>query len=148
MFTEDEKTILRNLPKEHKWIARDFDGMIYVYTNIPERLDRRFRGDKWICLNIFDNLFKNVTWENSPIYFREPVVLSDKEHDYLKFVLKPFRSQIRTVKKCHSNNDMEFIRVEMSGDEILFPFFDVGKMYKGMEPGREYTLEELHIELT
>lgn len=33
----------------------------------------------------------------------------------------------------------------MNGDEILFPYFETGKMYNGMEPGREYTLEELGI---
>lgn len=145
-FTEDEKIILRNLPKEYKYIARDKDGMIYVYDMLPTRLYSRFAlKGIWRSLSVFENIFKGVTWENSPICFRESV-LDDKEREYLKAVLKPFRSQIKAVRKCCSTyRKREYIHVGMNGDEILFPYFETGKMYNGMEPGREYTLEELGI---
>lgn len=146
MFSEDEKAILRNLPKEYRWIARDKDGMIYVYDMLPTRLYSRFALKGILrSLIVFENIFKNVTWDNSPICFRDPI-LDDKEREYLKAALKPFRSQIKAVRKCYSTYyKKEFIHVVMKDDEILFPNFDVGKMYKRMEIGRSYMLEELGI---
>lgn len=72
MFTEDEKAILRNLPEKYRWIGRDEDGMIYVYVRLPVKMTSKFSGrGGWENLSMFKNIFKNVTWENSPICFRE-----------------------------------------------------------------------------
>ena len=146
MFTEDEKVILRNLPEEYRWIARSKDNKIYVYDGLPTRLHNQFGGEiSWKCLIAFEHIFKCVTWENSPIFFRGSI-LDDEEREYLKAALKPFRSQIKAVRKCYSTyHKKEFIHVVMKDDEILFPNFDVGKMYKRMEIGRSYMLEELGI---
>lgn len=153
-FTEDEKIILRNLPKEYKYIARDKDGMIYVYDMLPTRLYSRFAlKGIWRSLSVFENIFKGVTWENSPICFREPV-LDDEEREYLKTVLKPFRDKIVSVKKrlsCISYDDEfvkkyeEFIDVQIGNNHMWFPNFESRTMYKGMKAGKEYTLEQLGI---
>ena len=38
-FTEDEKVILRNLPDEFRWIARDKSlNQLYVYTLKPNQI--------------------------------------------------------------------------------------------------------------
>lgn len=146
MFTEDEKAILRSLPEKYRWIARDKDNKIYAYEGLPTRLNNQFGGKiSWENLSTFEHMFKCVTWDNSPICFRDPI-LDDKEREYLKAALKPFRSQIKAVRKCYSTYyKKEFIHVVMKDDEILFPNFDVGKMYKRMEIGRSYMLEELGI---
>ena len=74
MFTEDEKAILRSLPSRFEWIARDMDGALSAYVDKPKR-----DGIEFICGNphtefagmeIFEHIFKGVTFENSPIKFR------------------------------------------------------------------------------
>lgn len=74
-FTEDEKVILRNLPNEFRWIARDEpSNMIYVYTSKPTaKVDKH-----WVCigdienLNIFRHLFQSIQWsDDEPCEFRK-----------------------------------------------------------------------------
>lgn len=48
------------------WIARDKDGSLWLYTNKPTRKDRVFADGKAFSLLVPQDLFKEVTWENSP----------------------------------------------------------------------------------
>ena len=88
--------------------------------------------------------FKNVTWENSPIQFRDEELLTHKEREYLKLVFKPFASNIIYVQKVQLNNN-EYIRAITYSSAIVFPDFKKGIMYKGMKPETKYTLKELGI---
>lgn len=101
-FTKDEKIILKSLPSSFEWIARDKDGEIFVYKYRPKRF-----GNEFICkysipptqvqvivpqikenvklslpeftsLKTFNNIFKCVTWENSPIRFRGETLDEEK----------------------------------------------------------------------
>lgn len=61
-ITEDEKTILRNLPAEYEWIARDGNSKLYIYRDKPEK-----NGDVWMSgcgghrsLDALSHLFKMV----------------------------------------------------------------------------------------
>lgn len=77
-FTKDEKVILRNLPKEYKWIARDNDDWLYVYQSKPEKSSS---CDEWHCIddigemieiNEFNHLFKCIQWSDTePCEFRK-----------------------------------------------------------------------------
>lgn len=73
----------------------------------------------------------------------EPEILTDKEKAYLSAVFKPFRERIKCVRKIVFQR--EFLKIHMEDETISFPFFTKGTMYKGMEEGREYTLEELGL---
>lgn len=72
ILTEDEKVILRNIPKEYKWIARDDDGGLYVYDNKPQKYDDRWTrfGSAFILnnLNLFQHMFQFIKWEDSEAY--------------------------------------------------------------------------------
>lgn len=75
-FTEDEKVILRNLPEEFKWIARDdYKDDLYIYTGIPEKekdCDYWFYNGKDYSLREFKHLFQTIQWEdNEPCEFRK-----------------------------------------------------------------------------
>ena len=72
-----------------------------------------------------------------------PNILTDKEKAYLSAVFKPFRERIKCVRKIVFQR--EFLKIHMEDETISFPFFTKGTMYKGMEEGREYTLEELGL---
>lgn len=77
----------------------------------------------------------------------KPPILDDVEKAYLSAVIKPFRKRIKYIEKIdHSNvkND-QYLCIALANDRCMLPNFKKGTMYKGMEEGREYTLEELGL---
>lgn len=95
---------------------------------------------------VSDVLFKNITWENSPIQYRNSELLTPKEREYLKLVFKPFASDTLYIQKVQSSDSMEHIRAVTCPSAIIFPDFEKGTMYKGMVSRVKYTLKELGIE--
>lgn len=73
-FTEDEKVILRNLPDEFQWIARDeADNGLYAYTlKTTKSIKHWLSGtDEIISLNGFNHLFQCIKWsDDEPCEFR------------------------------------------------------------------------------
>ena len=154
IFTDIEKRILERTNKSYKWIARDKNGFLYIYDTKPYKdegygyFSAKFGNGFLLNECVSDVLFKNVTWENSPIQYRNNELLTPKEREYLKFVFKPFASNITYVEKTSEkmNADTEYIKVHIYKDcSILFPNFKKGIMYKGMKPKTKYTLGELGI---
>ena len=77
IFTDIEKRILERTNKSYKWIARDKNGCLYIYDTKPYKdegygyFSAKF-GREYLFNECFsDVLFKNVTWENSPIQYRD-----------------------------------------------------------------------------
>lgn len=101
-------------------------------------------------LYLFKHMFKGVTWENSPICFRQPV-LDKVERRYLKMVFRPFHKKIISVcKKSSNDKEAEWLFLNLKPlnnleDYMTFPMFEAGTMYKNMELNKIYTLEELGI---
>ena len=158
IFTDVEKQILEGTNKSYKWIARDENGRLYIYDTKPYKAEEYgffsagFGNGFLFNKCVSDVLFKSVTWENSPIQFRDDELLTHKEREYLKLVFKPFANDILYVRKRQSYviDDIEYIEaVTCKGGRtasMLFPDFKRGTMYKGMKPGTKYTLKELGIE--
>lgn len=82
----------------------------------------------------------------------EPI-LDAVEKRYLENVIRPFRKQVTRVCKVYGwYENYAHIRI-MTKHPLMknmrtysdLPFFDVKKMYLGMEPNKEYTLEELGL---
>lgn len=78
-------------------------------------------------------------------------ILDKKEKEYLSNIIKPFRKHIITIRKIQ-NYKYEFIEIVIyrtdegaSCEVISFPYFNKGKMYKGMQINKEYTLKELGL---
>lgn len=163
-FTNDEKTIARNISKEYKWIARDKSGSLHVYSLKPVKRE---------CVKMWDNtsskiarvnslfnkeLFRTIKWEDDePTLIRDiydPQILDDVERKYLKMVLKPFHDEVEYVEKLYSypidggiyNN--EYLHIKLYDGEFTFPDFDRRKMYTGMELSKKYTVKELGITYT
>lgn len=73
-ITEDEKTILRNLPGNYEWITRDENSKLYIYQDKPEKyVDVWMSGrgsmlslndQRYSPLYLFNHLFKMVKWED------------------------------------------------------------------------------------
>lgn len=152
IFTDVEKRILERTNKSYKWIARDKNGYLYIYDTKPYKdegygyFSAKFGNGLFINECVSDALFKNVTWENSPIQYRDKELLTPKEREYLKFVFKPFASDILYIQKTQPSDSIEYIRVITHSSTIVFPDFEKGTMYKGMKLETKYTLKELGIE--
>ena len=151
IFTDVEKQILEATDKSYKWIARDENGRLYIYTTKPYKdedcgfFSTKFNNGFLFNKCVSDVLFKNVTWENSPIQFRNDELLTYKEKEYLKFVFRPFASNTLYIQKAQSSNSMEYIRAVTYSSTMVLPDFKKGTMYKGMKLGTKYTLKELGI---
>lgn len=75
----------------------------------------------------------------------EPI-LNDSEKSYLSAVIKPFRNEkLEIVKHSTCNGSEEWLNFVSEKGSFYLPNFKTGTMYKGMEPGRRYTLEELGL---
>lgn len=137
MFTKTEEAILGALPPEYKYIRRSSGGELIISVSENE----------YYYMSIFNHIFKDVKPGCEPIRFRGPI-LDDTEREYLKAVFKPFHHDIECVKKIRYRDDQfEFIEATMNDHEIgmVFPDFEIAKMYTGMNPDKAYTLEELDI---
>ena len=81
-ITDDEKVILRNLPANYEWIARDKDSKLYIYLDKPERC-----GDVWIgkrgqrSLEALSHLFEMVKWEDDEPWKIEDLLKLDAKKD-------------------------------------------------------------------
>ena len=82
-------------------------------------------------------------------------ILTDKEKEYLSAVIKPFRDRVKYIYKTNEIDDCsQLISIYMERydyEENLrceymdLPHFKKDTMYKGMETGKKYTLEELGL---
>ena len=71
-FTEDEKAILRNLPENYKWIARDSDGNIFVYEDRLRKASGALTDSSHHRLPLFNHMFQTIKWEDEePCEFRK-----------------------------------------------------------------------------
>lgn len=78
----------------------------------------------------------------------ESKILDEKEKAYLSAVIKPFRKEIECIEKVRSYyGENEYIHIAMKKDDDYceLPWFSKGTIYKGMEVGKVYTLEELGL---
>ena len=76
----------------------------------------------------------------------KPTILTDKEKAYLSVVIKPFREKVEYVyKKCSEIDEREYLEISLKNGVISFPYFEKGKMYKGMGINTFYKLEELGL---
>ncbi len=75
--------------------------------------------------------------------YKEPI-LDDVEREYLKAVCKPFRDKAESIQKLDDDFE-QCIFINLDDQSFSLPSFKRRTMYKGMELGKEYTLEELGI---
>ena len=76
-LTEDEKVILRSLPKEYKWIARDLSGMVYIFIERPEKGQAIWYGCGQPMIPFY-HLFQFIQWEDEEPYSIEDLLGEEK----------------------------------------------------------------------
>ena len=75
--TEDEKVILKNLPKKYKWIARDSSGMVYIFIERPEKGQAIWYGCGQPMIPFY-HLFQFIKWEDEEPYLIEDLLGKEK----------------------------------------------------------------------
>lgn len=111
-----------------------------------------FSSDCWINnKDIYSDKFLNQEIEI------ETDILSEKEKEYLKSIIKPFKDRVEYIeKKIRMNctgSTFYYITIATKSivndnvmEIIALPYFKLlSKMYEGMELNREYTLKELGL---
>lgn len=109
--------------------------------------------DSWVNhKELFSDKFLN---QEIMIEDEEPDILTDKEKQYLRNVIKPFRNRVKYITKEAEINAYDYIVMDVInplnasfyfGTEYIYlPYFKQGTMYKNMEVGKKYTLEELGL---
>ena len=76
-LTEDEKVILRNLPERFKWIARDFSGYLFIYSDKPLKGKNMWHGEEilyWADISCFEHLFQFIKWKDEEPYLIEDLL--------------------------------------------------------------------------
>ena len=76
----------------------------------------------------------------------EEPILDEAGRKYLSGVIRPFRDNIKSIKKVAFTAFGEFIRIVKKDNFVmsLFPF-KKGTMYKKMVLNKEYTLDDLNL---
>lgn len=103
-------------------------------------------GGSNMCYQVEYNDIPTISWFS--VYDLELIkeILNEKEKEYLNNVIKPFKDRVEFIQKKDSSRYGEFIKIGIKNDvDINLPFFKEGKMYKGMELDRKYTLSELGL---
>lgn len=74
-------------------------------------------------------------------------VLDKVEKKYLSAVIRPFKKEIKYIRKniFRLVDKYEYIEINLGGEAIVFPNFKKGTMYKNMKPNKKYTLKELGL---
>lgn len=107
---------------------------------------RHISVEEWGTSCMLDNLLLGKV----EIVKKTKPILDESEKRYLTNIIKPFKHQVIAIAK-RSANFGEFIDIMIDegdiGDcgNIYLPYFKPGKMYKGMELKKEYTLEQLGL---
>lgn len=111
-----------------------------------------FSSDCWINnKDIYSDKFLNQEIE---IEIKD--VLDEKEKEYLKSIIRPFKDRVEYIEKkknINSEGTFYFIAIAIKSvvidclsETIYFPYFKPeSKMYEGMELNKEYTLKELGL---
>lgn len=126
------------------WSVRNGKKASEECCHIPESFDPVSGSDEFCkkCLG------ESLEWLNQEY---KDQILDDVEKEYLSAVIKPFRKIIVTVSKHRLNNDLEYIAIRVKSlkedeeENMCFPAFKIGTMYKGMELDKKYSLEELGL---
>ena len=129
-----EKYDLRDVSYDLELNNGGYDFVVY-YTS-KEIYREFFCGDISICSAF-------TKWLEQEY---KPPILDDVEKAYLSAVIKPFRKKVKYIEKRFWTPNLEYLSIRLKNNEFFaFPNFKKGKMYKGMEHDKYYTLEDLGL---
>lgn len=125
-WNKDEKDLASFFKKSYKYIARDRDGLLFLFNNEPSK---NKESGKWIyftsypgygdygdlnkCINP-NSVFLHISWKDKKATLiedilndKQPSILDEAEIRYLKGVIRPFGEKVVGVRKTRINNRYE-----------------------------------------
>ena len=72
-------------------------------------------------------------------------ILTEEEKEYLSNVIKPFRDDVVSIRKCGLWDCARIYISLLNYDIFCLPWFKKDEMYKNMEFGKQYSVEELGL---
>ena len=109
-------------------------GLMVIYP------DGYFSTASYVLMCLLNGMYKLVK-------LPEPI-LDDVERKYLSRVIRPWRDKVEYIRKINFDDEDEFIVIiyrERESKAMPLPCFKKGTIYRGMELGKKYTLEELGL---
>ena len=110
------------------------------------------RPDEWLYNN--EHILVDLIAGRKHIKPRE--LLTDAERAHIKSVIEPYGYDVWDIRKVQNSQDTQMIvitydygrvRDPLDSFEVSLPFFDNDTMFTGLQLNKDYTLEELGIEL-
>lgn len=144
--------------KEENCMGKDCSRCAFGCVNcswFPDKYTYGVDGGDTCWINNKDSYSDKFLNQEIMIEDEKPDILTDKEKQYLRNVIKPFRNRVKYITKETEINAYEFIVMDVINplnasfyfgtEYINLPYFKQGTMYKNMEVGKKYTLEELEL---
>ena len=139
------------LEQGYKWLMRNSFGTLFTYGVKQVDPEKYVPGIGIYVCSCFVPIFQSVKSCDEHVSLEaivHPQILDDAEKRYLKGVIRPFKDKVLYIAKrsFRSDSTIEYISIQLAESEYTcLPRFKKGSMYKGMEPDRGYTLEELGL---
>lgn len=71
------------------WVARDKDGMLYLYTAKPQKMSDSWYADKVGYVKLYDSLFPEVQWsDEDPKKIKLSIMEKSKIKSALSFICR------------------------------------------------------------
>ena len=153
-YSDIEIQTANNLLRDgYKWLVRTMRGNVVAFSCHPYKngncLAWPINAKSEVVSGKNTPLFQNIQLEDKgPTYIEDivkPQILDEAERQYLSAVIRPFRDKVQSITKMPEMNGREEYIVIDIGFQMFFPVFKSNTMYKGMDLGKEYTLEELGL---
>lgn len=139
------------------------NGDIVTYRDGRKKIvfeDKFYGSNHFVLLKYYTEDLKDIDGEEEndiikverpvkyeTVFERKEEILDGVEKKYLANVIKPFRHKVKSIMKRIEYSSLCYIKICLkNGNAAYLPSFEENSMYKGMEPNREYTLEELGLE--
>lgn len=122
-WNKDEKDLASFFKKSYKYIARDRDGLLFLFNNEPSKNEE---SGQWVCFTSYPGLgnygdlnecinpnsvFPHISWKDKKATLIEDIlndkqssILDEVEIRYLKGVIRPFRERVVGVRKTKINS--------------------------------------------
>lgn len=136
------------LPELKMLVKEAYGSPKLIFTRIKRSMDPEIKSTQ-------DTYTGDILdWMAQP---HEMSILDSKEKKYLSEVIRPFREEVKAIRKQEDPADpagKEYIQICLEKDRMnlpsekdlmTFPSFEKGEMYEGLEPYKNYTPEELGL---
>ena len=124
------------------------DILTYMFPMKGSTIINTVNGWNGLSIQEFENKssYKVLKVERPQTIYEVKEILDEKEKKYLSAVISPFKGKVDYIKKFDITGK-EFICIYLKNNEdIDFPYFKKGTMYKGMKLDKRYTLKELGLD--